>query len=117
MHQLLKFIFGIKLYKSNKFICPTPAEFYSKNKFEKLIHLVRFILRIYHDARSPESQNPHLIRSYQCFQYKSKTSYLIEKTIRVKRVTVIHDYQRAIKNTGFCNLNSKERFKQKSSLK
>jgi len=28
--------------------------FYSKNKFEKLVHLVGFIIRIFHDARSPE---------------------------------------------------------------
>jgi len=33
-----------------------PVEFYSKNKFEKLVHLVGFIIRIYHDARSPERQ-------------------------------------------------------------
>ena len=32
-------------------------EFYSKNKFEGLLHLVGFIIRIYHDARSPERQN------------------------------------------------------------
>jgi len=31
-------------------------QFYSKNKFEKLVHLVGFIIRIYHDARSPEHQ-------------------------------------------------------------
>ena len=36
--------------------CPKHAEFYSKNKFEKLVHLVGFIIRIYHDARSPESE-------------------------------------------------------------
>ena len=29
-------------------------EFYPKNKFEKLVHLVGFIIRIYHVARSPE---------------------------------------------------------------
>jgi len=29
---------------------------YSKNKFEKLVHLVDFIINIYHDARSPERQ-------------------------------------------------------------
>ena len=29
---------------------------FSKNKFEKLVHLVGFIIRIYHDARSPEIQ-------------------------------------------------------------
>ena len=33
------------------------VEFYSKNKFEKLVHLVGFIIRIYHDARSSECQN------------------------------------------------------------
>jgi len=38
--------------------CPKHAEFYSKNKFEKLVHLVAFIIRIYHDARSPECQIP-----------------------------------------------------------
>ena len=32
------------------------CRFYSKNKFEKLVHLVGFIIRIFHNARSPESQ-------------------------------------------------------------
>ena len=36
--------------------CPKHVEFYSKNKFEKLVHLVVFIIRIYQDARSPERQ-------------------------------------------------------------
>jgi len=35
---------------------PKHVEFYSKNKFEKLVNLVGFIIRIYHDARSPERQ-------------------------------------------------------------
>jgi len=35
---------------------PKHVEFYSKNKFEKLVHLVGFIIRIYHDERSPERQ-------------------------------------------------------------
>ena len=35
---------------------PKHVEFYSKNKFEKLVHPVGFIIRIYHDARSPERQ-------------------------------------------------------------
>ena len=39
--------------------CPKHVEFYSKNKFEKLVHLVGFIIRIYHDARSPERQTPY----------------------------------------------------------
>jgi len=37
--------------------CPKHVEFYSKNKFEELECLVAFIIRIYHDARSPERQN------------------------------------------------------------
>ena len=36
--------------------CPKHVEFYSKNKFEKLVHLVGFVIRIFHDARSPERQ-------------------------------------------------------------
>ena len=36
--------------------CLKHVEFYFKNKFEKLVHLVGFIIRIYHDARSPERQ-------------------------------------------------------------
>jgi len=30
--------------------------FIPKNKFDKLVHLVGFIIRIYYDARSPERQ-------------------------------------------------------------
>jgi len=36
--------------------CPKHVEFYSKNKFEKLVNLVGFIIGIFHDARSPELQ-------------------------------------------------------------
>jgi len=36
--------------------CPKHVEFYSRNKFEKLVHLVGFIVGICHDARSPERQ-------------------------------------------------------------
>ena len=38
--------------------CPKHVEFYSKNKFEKLVHLVGFIITIYHDTRSSERQIP-----------------------------------------------------------
>jgi len=36
--------------------CLKHVEYYSKNKFEKLVHLVGFIIRIYHDALSSERQ-------------------------------------------------------------
>ena len=35
---------------------PKHVEFHSKNKFEKLVHLVGFIMRRYHDARPSECQ-------------------------------------------------------------
>ena len=35
---------------------PKYVEFYSKNKFEKLVHQVGFVIRIYHDAQSHERQ-------------------------------------------------------------
>ena len=34
--------------------CPKHIEIYSKNEFEELVYLVGFIIRIYHDAWSPE---------------------------------------------------------------
>jgi len=34
--------------------CLKHVEFHSKNKFEKFLHPVGFIIRIYHDAWSPE---------------------------------------------------------------
>ena len=36
--------------------CPKHVEFYSKNKFEKLVLLVGYIIRIYHYARRTERQ-------------------------------------------------------------
>ena len=67
MHQFLKFIFGIELYiavsitcmtylllciqhqtpDDGQKICPKHVEFHSKNKFEKFVHLVGFIIRIF----------------------------------------------------------------------
>jgi hypothetical protein len=41
--------------------CPKHVEFCRKNQFEELVHLVDFIIRIYHDARSSELQNENLI--------------------------------------------------------
>ena len=52
--------------------CPKHVEFYSKIKFEKLVHLVGFIIRIYHAARSPERQN-HIRTEFQC----DEVSYVI----------------------------------------
>ena len=48
------------------------VEFYSKNKFEKLVHLIGFIIRIYHDTRSSERQINNIIDK----NYKINTSLL-----------------------------------------
>jgi hypothetical protein len=41
--------------------CPKHVEFHFKNKCEKLVHLVGFIVRIYHDAWSHELQNRRVV--------------------------------------------------------
>ena len=45
-------------------------EFYSKNKFEKLMRIVGCIIRIYHDVRSPE-------RQIQCSSRDNKHCYVL----------------------------------------
>ena len=63
---------------------PEHVEFYSKNKFEKLVHLVGFLIRIFHDARSSEHQisnlkvwHPRCVRSIiqSCSVYISIYTY------------------------------------------
>jgi len=57
--------------------CPKHIEFYSKNKFEKLVHLVDFIKRIYHVAQSPERQITADVRNscmYVCMYVWSNAS-------------------------------------------
>ena len=51
--------------------CPKHVEFYSKNKFEKLVHLVSFIIRIYYFVLRPtnaqlfhKSSHSHVFRHY-----------------------------------------------------
>ena len=48
-------------------ICPKHVEFYSKNKFERLVHLVGFIIRMCHDARPSECQNMSANRTIKQF--------------------------------------------------
>ena len=49
-------VYSKKTHHDGQRNCPKHVEFYFKNKFEKLVYLVGFIIRIYHDARSPERQ-------------------------------------------------------------
>jgi len=55
--------------------CAKHVEFYSKNKFEKLVGLVGFIIRILHDTRPSKCQNPtrllsYLVKDRDVFKYK-----------------------------------------------
>ena len=52
--------------------CPKHVEFYSKNKFEKLVHLVGFFIKNYQDARSHEHQK----RREYTKVYSSCTAFL-----------------------------------------
>jgi len=71
MYNFLKFIFGIQLYMfrtgclsiirslvlyTQQCAVYTVLDSYSKIKFEKFVNPFRFIVRIYHDARSSECQ-------------------------------------------------------------
>jgi len=52
---------------------PKHTAFCSKNKFVKLVHLVGFIIRIYHDVRSTERQIPDYNVGYSYyFSYSSR---------------------------------------------
>jgi hypothetical protein len=68
--------------------CPKHVYFYSKNKFEKLVHLrvVCFIIRIYHEARSPERQRPRYI-----IEQKSKDiKYVANNRCKMQSKILLH---------------------------
>jgi len=59
VHTTMVYVIQVCCVYSEKLLmmdrnCPKHVEFYPKNKFEKLVHLVGFIIRIYHDALSLE---------------------------------------------------------------
>ena len=61
--------------------CPKHVEFYSKNKFEKSVHLFGFIIRIFHDARSPECQSPQPVASWDCSRIQEDLNSLTLKLL------------------------------------
>jgi preprotein translocase subunit Sss1 len=63
------------------------VELYSKNKFEKLVHLVGFIIRLYHDARSSECQIWET--SASCWFY-CKTYITMHGSLNVKFEKLVH---------------------------
>jgi len=71
--------------------------FYSKNKFEKSIHLVGFITRIYNDARSPECQN---VFQGSCHLVKLKKKKKKQKILKCTLVQAV--LQQLIHITTIC---------------
>ena len=65
---------------------PKHVEFYCKNKFEKLVHLVGFIIRIYHDARSPERQISIGIRCVCVCAFASYTDIVHNDFVQVVKL-------------------------------
>ena len=66
--------------------CPKHVEFYYKNKFEKLVHLVGFIMRMYHDARSSECHiHMYTIKILKVSILKMTRGFLFHLSIRHRR--------------------------------
>ena len=62
--------------------CPKHVEFYSKKKkFEKILHLVSSIIRIYHDARSTERQ--------MSYQYPTGKQYGETVFIELRKIELL----------------------------
>ena len=58
--------------------CPKHVEFYSQNKFEKLVHVVGFIIRIYHDAMPTWTWKSCVLSwlyLYSCFNEQFNVQY------------------------------------------
>jgi len=65
--------------------CPKHVKFYSKNKFEKLVHLVGFIIRIYLDKRPPGDRQrncPKHVEFYSKNKFE-KSVHLVGFVIRI----------------------------------
>ena len=77
------------------------VEFYSKNKFEKLVHLVGFIIRIIHDARS--SERPLSLFSGSVFISGTRKSLFLRWCIYSEPVTT------CFRTTRICSGAWKER--------
>jgi len=68
-------------------------ESYSKNKFEKLVLLVGFVIRIYHDARSSKCQ---IFVSGLFNDFESSSDYLVLKEKMNKKCGRKHSWARTI---------------------
>jgi len=90
--------------------CPKHVEFYSKNEFDKLVHLVGFIIRIYHDARLPGDRQRNCPKHVEFY---SKNEF--EKLVHLVGFMIgIYHYARSAEcqerpNTLNCSINWQQR--------
>jgi hypothetical protein len=95
MHSNTYYVLWYQTPDDGQKTCPKHAEFYSKNKFEKLVHFVGFIIRICHDARSSEchirqgNTNSLLARSGRAV-FELSTVHLTQPNIAVYSPTKQH---------------------------
>ena len=73
--------------------CPKHVEFYCKNKFEKLVHPVGFITRIFHDAaRSAERRQKRKHYYYYCYYTHTHTHTHTRTDTHTHRHTHTHTH-------------------------
>ena len=103
--------------------CPKHVEFYIKNKFEKLVTLVGFIIRTYHDARSPESQiSVRIFIDYRIPLFPNTLTFPESTMLHQDNVTVrlsekhVPQIYLQVQNTLFVLINRNKIFSFYSSL-
>ena len=64
-----------------------------QNKFEKLVHLVGFIIRIYHDARSPETQIHTILLGLCSGNVFTRSRSYLQRTVRRPTIISRHNGQ------------------------
>jgi len=70
------------------------VKFQSKNKFEKLVHLVGFIIRIYHDARSPERQIRLSLRLTEFLLTRQISNQLFVKGLQFRKLLRVFHFNK-----------------------
>ena len=66
------------------------TDFYSKNKFEKFVHVVGYIIRIYHDALSPERQKLLTYSMVQSPSWEANWFAASQEIPRISRNPKVH---------------------------
>jgi len=69
--------------------CPKHVEFHSKNRFRKLVHLIGFVIRIYHDARSSECHTCSAL-SVLTSDNKERPSYEFNPVNVYREITAVY---------------------------